>query len=207
MTHFKTPQEEFWAGEFGDEYSARIDGSDYMAAHTAMHARILQRTLGVKSMLEFGSNIGLNLRAIKHLIPGIELSATELNPTAIRALEAMSYVKNIYKQSILEFEPDYERDLVLIKGVLIHINPEMLPAVYERLYRSSKKYICIAEYYNPTPVVVEYRGHHEKLFKRDFAGEILDKYPNLTLVDYGFVYHRDNNFALGDLNWFLMEKL
>ena len=207
MTHFKTPQEEFWAGEFGDEYSARIDGSDYMAAHTAMHARILQRTLGVKSMLEFGSNIGLNLRAIKHLIPGIELSAIELNPTAIRALEAMSYVKNIYKQSILEFEPDYERDLVLIKGVLIHINPEMLPAVYERLYRSSKKYICIAEYYNPTPVVVEYRGHHEKLFKRDFAGEILDKYPNLTLVDYGFVYHRDNNFALGDLNWFLMEKL
>ena len=64
----------------------------------------------------------------------------------------------------------------------------------------------IAEYYNPTPIKVEYRGHKEKLFKRDFCGEMLDQYSDLTLLDYGFLYHRDNNFPQDDISWFLIEK-
>jgi pseudaminic acid biosynthesis-associated methylase len=206
VNQYETSQEGFWAGEFGDEYSTRVTGEEIVAAYTALHARILQRTVGVKSAIEFGANIGLNLKALKRLLPHIELSAIELNPTAIRALEQLSEVKHIYKQSILDFEPDYQRDFVLIKTVLIHINPDKLPCVYDLLYRTSSKYISVAEYYNPTPVTVEYRGHQEKLFKRDFAGEMIEKYPDLVLVDYGFIYHRDNNFAIGDVNWFLLEK-
>jgi len=34
----------------------------------------------------------------------------------------------------------------------------------------------------------------------------LDKYPDLKLVDYGFSYHRDNNFKQDDVSWFLLEK-
>lgn len=77
---------------------------------------------------------------------------------------------------------------------------------YEIIYKTSTKYICIVEYYNPTPIQVEYRGFKDKLFKRDFAGEMLDKYQDLSLVDYGFVYHRDNNFPQDDISWFLLEK-
>jgi len=94
----------------------------------------------------------------------------------------------------------------LIKGVLIHINPDCLARVYEKLYQTALKYICIVEYYNPTPVEISYRGHRDRLFKRDFAGEVLDKYPDLKLVDYGFTYHRDNNFPSGDCTWFLLKK-
>ena len=36
------------------------------------------------------------------------------------------------------------------------------------------KYLLINEYYNPKPVSIDYRGHSERLYKRDFAGEILD---------------------------------
>ncbi len=206
MNQYETSQEGFWAGEFGDEYSVRVVGDEIVAAYTALHARILQRTVGVKSVIEFGANTGLNLKALNHLLPHIELSAIELNPTAILALEQLPEVKNIYKQSILDFDPDYQRDYALIKTVLIHINPDMLHRVYDLLYRVSRRYICIAEYYNPTPVTVEYRGHKDRLFKRDFAGEMLDKYPDLGLVDYGFVYYRDNNFSIGDVTWFLLEK-
>ena len=60
----------------------------------------------------------------------------------------------------------------MIKGVLIHINPDMLNNVYEKLYDSSDRYILVAEYYNPTPVNVSYRGYNDRLFKRDFAGEM-----------------------------------
>jgi hypothetical protein len=65
----------------------------------------------------------------------------------------------------------------------------------------------ICEYYNPTPVTVVYRGHRDRLFKRDFAGEMLDKYADLALLDYGFTYHRDANFPQDDANWFLLEKV
>lgn len=206
MTEFKTPQEAFWAGEFGDAYSKRVEGENILAAYTALHARILQHTHNVRSILEFGANIGMNLQAYRRLLPTAELSAIEINPTAIGVLKSNPDISKVYEQSILTFEPDREYDLVLIKTVLIHINPEALPEVYDRLYRSSKRYICVAEYYNPEPATVEYRGHTERLFKRDFAGEIMDRYPDLRLVDYGFVYHRDATFPIGDVTWFLMEK-
>ena len=132
-------------------------------------------------------------------------SAIEINEKAVTQLKEIENIK-VYHSSILDFQPDEKRDLVLIKRVLIHINPNELNNVYELLYRSSRKYICIAEYYNPSPVEVRYRGHEGKLFKRDFAGEIMEKFPNLKLIDYGFVYHRDNNFPQDDTTWFLLEK-
>jgi pseudaminic acid biosynthesis-associated methylase len=87
----------------------------------------------------------------------------------------------------------------------MHIKPTELAKVYENLYNLSKKYILIYEYYNPTPVSILYRGYEDRLFKRDFAGELIDKY-NLHLVDYGFRYHRDNYFPAGDGTWFLLQK-
>jgi hypothetical protein len=73
---------------------------------------------------------------------------------------------------------------------IIHIKPELLPAVYQNMYDLSNRYIMVYEYYNPTPVNVEYRGYQNRLFKRDFAGELIDKY-NLKLIDYGFNYKRE----------------
>ena len=65
----------------------------------------------------------------------------------------------------------------------------------------------IAEYYNPSPVSISYRGHKDRLFKRDFAGEFLDKFSNSNLVDYNFHYHRDKNFPQDDITWFSIEKI
>ncbi|HND74014.1 MAG TPA: hypothetical protein PKW10_06205, partial [Saprospiraceae bacterium] len=67
-------------------------------------------------------------------------------------------------------------------------------------------YILIAEYYNPSPVTLNYRGHSNRLFKRDFAGDMLDQYPDLRLIDYGFCYRRDNLFPQDDITWFMLEK-
>jgi pseudaminic acid biosynthesis-associated methylase len=204
---YKTEQEHFWAGEFGIEYAERNEGERLVASNLALFSNIIQRTYGVKSVIEFGSNIGLNLRALRRLLPDAQLSAIELNQIAIEKLKSTVDVQHVYHQSILDFECDFARDFVLIKGVLIHIDPEYLCSVYEKLFQTSVRYICIAEYYNPTPVALPYRGHENKLFKRDFAGEIMDQYRQLKLVDYGFVYRRDTNFPADDINWFLLEKL
>jgi spore coat polysaccharide biosynthesis protein SpsF len=202
----KSEQEKFWAGSFGDEYITRNDDlSHRVANNTAFFSEIIRRTHNVTSVIEFGANIGINLRAIRNLLPYSALAAVEINKKATETLEQIKDIK-IYQQSILDFTPEFTSTLSLIKGVLIHIAPEKLPDVYEKLYQASDKYICIAEYYNPTPVAIPYRGHTNKLFKRDFAGELLDKYKDLRLCDYGFAYKRDPNFSHDDLTWFLLEK-
>jgi pseudaminic acid biosynthesis-associated methylase len=205
MGKFRTEQEQFWAGEFGDDYTERNQGEDWISSNMALFAKIIMETKPINSVIEFGANIGLNLSAIKRLLPGAELSAIEINSKAAQDLKDIGGIK-VYEQSILDFEPDYVRDLVLIKGVLIHINPASLPHVYDLLYRTSRRYICVAEYYNPTPVDISYRGHKDRLFKRDFAGELLDMYTDLHLVKYGFAYHRDSYFPQDDITWFLLEK-
>lgn len=205
MNEFKTDQEVFWAGNFGNEYSSRNRSGQLLGSNIAFFSRILDRTSGVGSIIEFGANIGMNLEAIRNLLPSVDLAAVEINGQAVSELKKMSNVA-VYPQSILDFSPDRSWDIALIKGVLIHLNPDCLKQVYELLYRSSRRYICIAEYYNPVPVEVVYRGHSGKLFKRDFAGEVLDLFPDLKLVDYGFAYHRDPNSPQDDITWFLLEK-
>jgi pseudaminic acid biosynthesis-associated methylase len=202
----KTEQELFWEGTFGKEYTARNRAEAMVPSTTALFAKILAGTRGVTSILEFGSNLGINLRALHNLLPAAELSAIEINEQAVAELKSWGKTR-IYHQSILDFSVDYPRDLTLIKGVLIHINPDRLTDVYARLVEASKRYLVVAEYYNPSPVAISYRGHQDKLFKRDFAGEMLDAHKNLRLLDYGFAYHRDPNFPQDDITWFLMEKV
>ena len=206
MNSFKTQQEEFWVGEFGNEYSDRNVGEGWIASNTALFSKILTHCHPAGSLIEFGANIGLNLRAIRSLLPSIELSAIEINAQAVGQLHDWAEVGHVFHMSILDFVPQRTWDISLIKGVLIHINPNELQGVYEKLYQSSNRYIIVAEYYNPSPVEVRYRGHEGKLFKRDFAGELIDKYPDLRLVDYGFVWRRDPHFPQDDMTWFLLEK-
>lgn len=203
---FKTEQEKFWSEEFGDDYTSRNQGKSSVASNLALFSKIFARTQNITSLIEFGANRGLNLEAIQQLLLDIQLSAVEINRVAVQELEKIPGEIDIYHQSILNFIPQKKWDFVLVKGVLIHLSPDCLSDVYEKLYQSSNRYICLAEYYNPTPVEIAYRGHSGKLFKRDFAGEMLDRYNDIQLVDYGFVYHRDSYFCQDDLTWFLMEK-
>lgn len=206
MTTYKTEQEEFWAGEFGDEYISRNESKQLVASNTALFAHILKKTREIQSIIEFGANIGNNLHALQILLPEAHLSAIEINNEAVKHLQNIDNL-TLYHQSILDFVPAEKHDFILIKGVLIHIDPVMLTDVYQKLYETSSSYVCIVEYYNSTPVEVNYRGHSGKLFKRDFAGELMNQYPDLKLIDYGFVYHRDPVFKLDDATWFLLKKM
>lgn len=197
-------QERFWSGEFGDAYTGRNQGDGLLASKTAFLARALSRCGPIRSAIELGANRGLNLEALLRLLPGIELSAVEVNDTAAAQLRRLPV--KVWRQSLLDFQPERAYDLAIVSGVLIHLAPDTLANAYEALYAASDRYILLAEYYNPSPVEVPYRGHSERLFKRDFAGELLDSHNDLTLRDYGFVYHRDANFAMDDVNWFLLEK-
>ena len=197
-------QRSFWASEFGNEYIDRNNSEELMASNLALFSRIMRLTNEKPSQfLEFGANIGMNVKALKLLYPGSVFSSVEINAEACKKLREISDVT--FECSIEEFVPQKTYQVVFSKGVLIHIAPENLPLVYENMYKSSSKWILLVEYYNPTAVGIDYRGHKDKLFKRDFAGEMLDKYPDLELVDYGFTYHR-GSFPQDDNTWFLLKK-
>ncbi|MEN9997729.1 MAG: hypothetical protein RI922_719 [Bacteroidota bacterium] len=205
-TNFKTEQEAFWAGEFGNEYIERNKSNELLASNLNFFSKALAKTQPLSDIIEFGANIGMNLKALSLLFPNKSLSGIEINQLAAKELTQLIGDENVHNCSIFDFNPTKTYELAFIKGVLIHINPEQLDLVYTKLYESSNRYILIAEYYNPSPVMIPYRGNEDRLFKRDFAGEMLTKYRDLTLVDYGFAYRRDPIFPQDDITWFLLEK-
>ena len=84
---FKTSQEEFWAGGFGNDYSDRNVGANWVASNVAFFSKILGNCEKIESVIEFGANIGLNLSALKILLPKAELSAVEINAKAVVELK------------------------------------------------------------------------------------------------------------------------
>ena len=199
-------QEEFWAGEFGSAYSARNDSSSLLASNLQFFARATARVSQIRSCVEFGANIGMNLRALRLLFPESALSAVEINPDAAGALWDLIGQENVYCGSMLDYETIEPADLAFTKGVLIHLDPALLEKAYRKLFEATARYVLLGEYYNPSPMAIPYRGHEQRLFKRDFAGEMLDMFPDLRLLDYGFHYRRDPLFPQDDITWFLMEK-
>jgi pseudaminic acid biosynthesis-associated methylase len=205
-------QERAWAGEHGDEYNRRSPGDEQ--ANLALFKRIFEGVAGglsgqfkpLSTILELGAGQGANLRALRRFLGGVHLTAVELNQQACEVLHATGSADEVIHASVLDWAPDRTWDLVLTKGLLIHIHPDELPIAYRVIHQAAARWILLCEYYNPTRVSVPYRGRGDLLWKCDFAGELLDQYPDLRLVDYGFVYRRDEH-PQDDVTYFLMEKI
>jgi len=207
LNNFSTDQEKFWAGDFGDNYIERNQGEKVLASNLNFFSQALQKTQNLKNCIEFGANIGMNIRSLKYLFPNLDCSAVEINIKASKLLSEIIPVDNIYVESILDFNSSQRWDLVITKGVLIHIDPTKLQDIYQILYKTTNKYILIGEYYSKNPKSLTYRGYDNKLYTRDFAGEIMNKFQDLKLLDYRFHYHKDSNFPQDDITWFLLQKI
>lgn len=195
-------ESDFWAGGFGDEYINRNNSEKLYQSNVEFFRKALPEKQDISDVIELGANIGLNLRAISDILPWAYLVGVEINEKAYQQMAEIADIS--YCCNLFDSRVDNVCDLAFTKGVLIHIHPDDLQAAYKRLFDLSRHYILICEYYSPKPVEIEYRGETGKLWKRDFAGEMMDAYP-LRLVDYGFVYHRDK-LPQDDITWFLMEK-
>ena len=195
----KTIQEKTWKGKFGVNYSIRNKG-----IKKNFLRKIIDKKIKIKSVFEFGTNIGNNLDIIKSINKNTLTSGVEINQFASEIARKKGH--KITNKSIFELENAKKKfDLTMTIGVLIHVNPHQLKFIYKKLFEYSKKYILICEYFNDKPVTIKYRGKFNLLFKRDFAKEIKDKY-NLKIVDYGFVWSEDKNYNMDNYNWFLLKK-
>jgi pseudaminic acid biosynthesis-associated methylase len=205
----RSEQEKFWAStKWSKDYINRNKDVSLLQSNIAFFSKVLASTdAKLDSIFEIGTNIGLNLAALSILTPSSNLYGIEISKQAFEILKKEPFGTNVVNGSIIDYENLSDKyDLVFTKGVLIHINPELLEMVYEKMFLLSNKYILIAEYYNPNPVSIPYRGLDNVLFKRDFCNEMMKRFPSLSLVNYGFVYRYDNYFPQDDITWFLLEK-
>ena len=105
---YKTEQENFWKGTFGDDYVSRNTEETCLSGKIAFWSNILSKTSGVQTCIEYGSNIGLNLKAIKMLHPQMKLNAVEINDTAVEVMKNDPNLPvKIFHDSILDL--DYSR--------------------------------------------------------------------------------------------------
>jgi pseudaminic acid biosynthesis-associated methylase len=174
-----TETEEFWAGEFGDEYTKR-NRVDWRA-RIPFWKEVIDIT-GARSVLEFGCNAGWNLSAIKRTYPDVYLEGVDVNPNALQ--QAANAGLNVGSG----FSPDIlgcGRELVFTSGVLIHIAPENLQKTMQDLVKVSSDYVLAVEYEAEEEEEVEYRGHAGKLWKRPYR----QMYESLGLKHVTTWYH------------------
>jgi pseudaminic acid biosynthesis-associated methylase len=197
-------QEAFWSGAFGDSYNLR--NSPSIEVRMRFFERALAKAKDFPTAIEIGANKGANLIALRRVFEGIRLAGIEINEAAVNELRKIPDIWVIHG-SALSYIPIVASHLSLSMGWLIHVGPEDLPKAYDLLHAASQRYILLAEYFASSPTPVFYRGHENRLWRRDFAGEMLDRFPDLKIVDYGFNWRRDPVTPLDDVSWFLMEKV
>lgn len=206
-------EEQFWQGDFGNDYTARninfVENNYQMFGKIFCYKRDSDRFGNVrykdiKSIIEFGCGTAMNLKALQRIFPNAIFEGWEINNNAIKTIIDLNKNINVVPISILDCDYENRFDLILSKGLLIHISPENINRAYQSLYNTSKKYILIAEYYNPIEVEINYRGNTGKLWKRDDYGNLKKLYPNISLLDYGFI-SKYSEYPQDDLNWWLID--
>lgn len=64
MINYKIEQKNFWAEKFGDEYIDCNKDKILIAGNIVLFSEIISKSTGVRSVIEFGANIGNNIVAI-----------------------------------------------------------------------------------------------------------------------------------------------
>jgi pseudaminic acid biosynthesis-associated methylase len=136
------------------------------------------------------------------------LQIIEISPKAFDFVTNQYKIEKSFNGPILDSQFEKNTfDLTFTIGVLIHIHPDDLLQNMDKLFEYSNKYIVIGEYFNRTPVMIEYQGQLNKLFKLDFGKLFLENF-NVKLVDYGFLWgHEYDKAGFDDITWWVFEKL
>ena len=195
--------EALWAGEFGDDYVDRNFEAD-AGREPFWRERIEQ--LGATSALEIGCNVGGNLVWIAKRIGEEHVAGIEINEKAVEVCRERLPAADIRHAGAkgLPFD-DGSFDLVFTVGVLIHQPREELDGIIDEIVRVSKRFVLCVEYHSDELVEVPYRGQEGALFKEDYGRRYKQRYPELELVDQGFLA-RSEVTSWDDVTWHVFRK-
>jgi pseudaminic acid biosynthesis-associated methylase len=199
-------QENFWKDEYASDYLKKNNSFDRSLGIDCW-SQMLSKTKGIETILECGSNLGRNIDFLDEVLPKASKSIIEISPKAYEIVTSRYNLSSSFNGTILNssFEEN-SFDLVYTIGVLIHIHPDELMQNMTKMFSYSKQYILMGEYFNRTPVSIEYQGKMNTLFKRDFGKLFIENFP-VNLVDYGFLWgHLYDTAGFDDITYWVFEK-
>ena len=202
-----TPQEDFWINKITESYAQDNSTFDEQLGLRAWE-RILSKVnkSEIMSYLDCGSNIGRNIGFLQKFLPTASANVIELAKDPYERCLGNFKINNSFMGPLKDAKFDRTFDLVFTNAVLIHVNPDDLLASMSRMYELSSKYVLMGEYFNRTPVMINYRGEDDRLFKRDF-GKLFAENFNCKVIDYGFLWgHEFDTAGFDDITYWLFEK-
>ena len=153
--------QEFWEGKFGDAYHKR-NRVDWRQRVT-FWSEILELT-GARSVWEWGCGPGWNLTAIQYASSNypVQVYGTECNESAI--VQAIVAGLDVASNMFL-----HKADLTMTVGALIHVDPDSVQDLMQKIIDTSSDYVLAVEYESEKPREILYRGHKGKLWALPFA--------------------------------------
>jgi pseudaminic acid biosynthesis-associated methylase len=194
--------EQLWAGEFGDEY---VDRNIRAEEGRRDFWRAQLEKLGVRSALEIGCNVGGNLRWIADVLGTPNVSGIDINERALEILRERVPGIDVRVAAARELPfDDASFELTFTMGVLIHQPQEHLDEVMSEIVRTSSRYVLCGEYYADELTEVPYRGQEGALFKLDYGARYQELFPDLKLIDTGFLPRSEG--VWDDVTYWVFEK-
>ena len=84
--NFKTEQESFWEGKFGDDYIKRNNEAIMVESNINFFNLSFKKADDIRTCIEYGANIGLNLKALKNIYPHLKIKGKKINKKACEEL-------------------------------------------------------------------------------------------------------------------------
>jgi pseudaminic acid biosynthesis-associated methylase len=201
-------QQLFWKEKYTSEYIKRNSKYDFELGVKGWN-KILDNIKNeeIVNILECGSNIGRNIKLLNKVLPKAKKSIIEIAKEPFEFVTSQYNIEHAFNGPIVNSTlPLNYFDLVFTNGVLIHIHPNEVLQNMQKMYDYSNKYIIISEYFNRTPVMIEYRGELNKLFKSDFGKTFIDNF-DVELIDYGFLWGYEFDAAgFDDVTFWVFKK-
>jgi len=184
-----TRVEALWASGFGDDYLVR--NADVGGPRAGFWDAFMDR-YPARRALEVGCTQGDNLVHLTRHTHAENVWGLDINTTVLDALRRNAPGVNAVWGSArsLPFRDGWF-DLTFTVGLLIHQPDEILPLVMSELVRTSRRWVMCGEYHADQPTEIVYRGHEGILFKRDYGRLYAELFPELTLVEEGFLTKED----------------
>ena len=202
-------QQHFWKNTYSENYIEKNSSFDVQGGVEVWEKMLLGcgEKANVATVLECGSNVGRNISFLNYALPNAQKSIIELSADAYQVVTDKYDLDRKFNGAIVDAPFDAASfDLVYIMGVLIHIHPDDVLANMQKMYDLSSNYILIGEYFNRTPITIEYQGELNKLFKSDFGKTFIENF-DVDLVDYGFLWgHIYDSAGFDDITWWLFKK-
>lgn len=179
-------QIELWKGDYGNHYQDNKNPWHEETAREIVWGQLLSTMKPVpNSFIEVGPAQGLNLRILKRIydngnIP-VSFAAVEINDKARERLKDFNAQEDF---------TNLKADCVFTWGVLIHVHPNNLVEIMQKIYDASTKYIICCEYFNPHTIELKYPeiyGGYEYSWACDYGLCWIEEFK-VKLLGYSFCW-------------------